>query len=262
MRNRKQLLALGCALGAATVIAACGGGGGGGGTLPGPNPSPSVAPSPTPALNGTLQVATGGNTVSGFTYTAAGNAQVVFSCGCSSQAGTGTADGTGSFTLTAVSTPTPSAPNPTYTIVPTRNYVVIGTTSAGEAWNMDFAGSIPSHNLSLASPNDVYAAAATLYVYQNSPPGATAFDAWNFNTVLAWLTTLHASPNAAEIKLLNDIAAQSGAHATLFPTAPGWNPSQPTNALIKSDITAVVASSDATKPTPCPGAACTGTPAP
>lgn len=272
MTRYKQILAGSGAFLAAAVIAACGGGGGGGAINPGGgggNPSPSPAASPSPAgLTGALQIANGGNAgpPATFTYTTAPNAAVVFSCGCSSQAGTGTADASGNFTLSAVSTPTPGVPNPTYTIVPTRNYVIVGTTTAGEAWNFEFAGSVPSHDLALtgSGPSDVYSAAATLYVYRNSPPGSIAFDAWNFNSVLAWLTTLKTTPNTAEKNLLNDIAAQSALHRTLFPVAPPWNPSQASNATIAADLTAVTGSADTTKPTPCPGGAgtCTGTPTP
>jgi len=268
MSKRNQLVALMGALGTATIIAACGGGGGGGGTLPPPNPSPSpsLLPSPaaSPQLSGSLQVASGGNVSPGpFTYSPAGGATVVFSCGCSTQAGTSTADGSGNFTLVVNSTPTPSVPNPTYTIVPGRNYLIVGSVSGvGEAWNLEFAGAIPAHNLALSTPSDVYSAAAALYVYANSPSGVTAFDEWNFNAVAAWLTQLHNAPNAQEMKLLNDIAAQSAAHNTLFPAAPSWNPAQPVNATIAGDLVAVKSSADAIKPTPCPSGACTGTPSP
>src|SRR5579872_1833450 len=274
----KQIGALSGAFAAAALIAACGGGGGGGGggTFPGPSPhpspsvapssSPSVSPSPSasPVLTGTMQIATGGTTGTGFTYTAAGNAQVVFSCGCTAQAGTANADVAGNYTLVANSTPTPGIPNPTYTIVPGRNYIVVAQSANGQAWTMQFAGAVPAHNLSLsgANPSDVYTAAASLYVYQNSNTGAFAFDEWNFNTVMAWLATLHGSPNAQETALLNDIATQSGLHRSLFPSAPTWNPTQSVNGTIQADLAAVKASADATKPTPCPGGACTGTPTP
>lgn len=266
LRNKlvRQLLGLAGAFTSAALIAACGGGGGGG-TGIGPTPPPSPQPSPSTGLTGSMQVATGG-TFPNFIYTAAANAAIVFSCGCSSQAGIGTADGSGNFTLVAVSTPTPSAPNPTYTIVPGRNYGVVGTTASGESWNLEFAGSIPSHDLLLTgtSPSDVYSAAAMLYVYRNSPPGSIAFDAWNFNSVLAWMTTLKTTPNAQETTFLNHIASESGLHHTLFPAAPPWNPGQASNATIAADLTAVTGSSDPTKPTPCPGGAgsCTGTPTP
>src|SRR5579864_6618943 len=275
----KQIIALTGAFAAAALIAACGGGGGGGainnpggGGNPSPSPSPSSAGSPSPSpspsaspqLTGSMQIATGGTVGTGFTYTAAGNAQVVFSCGCTAQAGTATADVSGNYTLVANSTPTPSAPDPTYTIVPGRNYIIVAQSSAGQAWTMQFAGAIPAHNLSLsgASPSDVYTAAASLYVYQNSTAGTFAFDLWNYNTVSAWLTTLHGSPNAQETALLNDIATQSGLHRSLFPSAPTWNPTQSVNGTIQADLAAVKASADATKPTPCPSGACTGTPTP
>jgi hypothetical protein len=126
--------------------------------------------------------------------------------------------------------------------------------------------------LSSAAVSDVYTTAAALYVYKKStqcPPGGCnfAFDDWNFNAVQAWVTHLKAGPiNFAESTLLNDIAAQSAASQSLFPApkAPAWNPSQPLNTTIGTDINAVAGSIDATIPTPCPGgpSACTGTPTP
>jgi hypothetical protein len=216
-------------------------------------------------------VATGGTDATGFTYAPATNAQVVFSCGCSAQAGTATTDGSGNFTLVANSTPTPSAPDPTYTVVPGRNYIAVATTSAGaEAWNTIFAGSKPSRNLYLNGSNgttDVFTAAVSLYVYYFSPqegtgnPG-TAFDNWNFNNLVTWYGTLKSSPNVAETKLLNDIASQSAANQTLYPAAPSWNTSHPTNGTIASDLNAVKTSGDTAIPTPCPTTGCTNTPSP
>ncbi|MBV8203545.1 MAG: hypothetical protein JO195_00790 [Candidatus Eremiobacteraeota bacterium] len=258
------------ALVAVTVLAACGGSGP---NPPGPgaiNPTvPPVSPSPavTAALTGTMQVATGG-TYPGYSYTAAANASMVFSCGCSPQAGTATTSNTGAFTLVAHSTPTPSAPDPMYTIVPGRNYVTVATVGAGgtapEAWDIQFAGSKPSRDehLNVASTSDVYTAAVALYVFHNSPSGVTAYDDWNFNALLAWYNVLTTGPNAKETTLLNDIAAQSAGNHTLFPDAPGWDPAHGTNATIKNDLVAVKASGDAALPTPCPSAGCTGTPSP
>jgi len=181
---------------AVTVLAACGGGGGGGNNNGGGNGAinqpPPVSPTPgaTAALTGTMQLATGG-TYPGYAYTAAANASMVFSCGCTAQAGTAITSNTGSFTLVAHSTPTPSAPDPTYTIVPGRNYVTVASAGAGgtapEGWDIQFAGSKPSRNehLNAASTSDVYTAAVALYVFHNSPSGVTAYDDWNFNALLA-----------------------------------------------------------------------------
>jgi hypothetical protein len=131
---------------------------------------------------------------------------------------------------------------------------------------MQFAGRVPAHNAYLTASNlsDVFTAAVALYIYENSTSSATAYDAYNFNTLKAWYAHLTTSPNAAELKLLNDIASQSAAAQPLYPTAPGWNKSQPTNATIKADVGSVKASGDPNIPTPCPGGenACTGTPTP
>jgi hypothetical protein len=122
----------------------------------------------------------------------------------------------------------------------------------------------------------VYTTAAALYVYkQSSQCGSggcdTAFDDWNFNAVETWLEHVRGTlsgdpspgPNNAERILLNDIAAQSAASASLFPKAPLWNPSQPFNATIAADLNAIVGS-DQNLPTPCPGgpSGCTGQPTP
>ena len=268
MASRNTAFTLIAALVAAIALAACGGGGGGGGgsTV---NQPPPVSPTPgaTAALTGTMQVATGG-TYPGYTYTAAANASMVFSCGCTAQAGTSTTSNTGSFTLVANSTPTPSAPDPTYTIVPGRNYITVASAGAGgtppEGWDIQFAGRKPSrnHHLNGTSTSDVYTAAVALYVFHNSPNGVEAYDDWNFNTLLAWYNVLTTGPNAKETTLLNDIASQSAASRTLFPDAPGWNAAQTTNATIKNDLNAVKTSGDPALPTPCPFNACTGTPSP
>jgi hypothetical protein len=214
-----------------------------------------------------MNVATGGS-YPNYTYNTAANAAVVFSCGCTGQAGTATTDAAGTFTVVAQSTATPSAPDPTYTIVPGRNYVVIASAGAGgtppEGWDIQFAGRSPRHNLYLDNPNasDVYTTAVGLFVYYESPPGITAFDDWNFNTLLNWYGVLKASPNAAETTLLNDIASQSGLDKTLYPSAPGWDPSHATNGTIASALNAVKTSGDPAVPTPCPTSGCSGTPSP
>jgi len=250
---------------ATAIIAACSGGGGGSGTGTMPTNPPPPVPSASPVLPGTMQVATGG-TYGGYTYSAAGNAAVVFSCGCSKQAGTSTADGAGNVTLVAHSTPTPSAPDPTYTIVPGRNYIIIASTAGGaEGWTTQFAGKTQDTNryLNAGDTSDVATAAVSLYVYDNSPEGEVAFDDWNFNAILGWYQTLTVgAPNASEIQLMNDIAAQSAADNTLFPGAPSWDPSHATNATIASDLANVKTSGDPSIPTPCPADACTDTPSP
>jgi hypothetical protein len=156
-------------------------------------------------------------------------------------------------------------PNPTYTLVPGRNYIEVGTAASGaEAWNIQFAGKTPARNISLEPNNrsDAYTAAASLYIYYNSSNNAVAFDQWNFNTISAWVTTLKTSPNAAETTLLDDIVTETVAHHTLFPNAPTWDTGHADNATINGDLHAVTLSADGTKPTPCPSPGCTGTPAP
>ena len=227
-----------------------------------------------------MQVATGGTVSGGFTYSPAANVTAVFSCGCFPQAGIANTDGSGHFSATSPATATPG-PSP-YVMVPTRNYIVIAEPVSGsgpQGWTLFFAGNSPGATLGLgdtasmlasASTSDVYTTAAALYVYKLSTQCVhtcdKAFDDWNFNAVQAWVTHLHAGPiNFAETTLLNDIASQSAASASLFTKAPSWNPSQPLNSgPINNDINAVKGSSDSTIPTPCPGgpSACTGTPTP
>lgn len=262
-------------LGAA--IAGCGGGGGGyGGAVNMPHNNPS--PSPSPGILGALNVTTGGAYPS-FTTAPAASEFVEFSCGCTDVAGTGATDASGDFTIISPVTPIPT-PNPSYTIVPSRNYVVIaepaGTHMGPQAWTIVFAGSDPTHDLvlnSAASPmpgvmgsSDVYTTAAALYIYKNSTFGGNqAIDDWNFNMIEAWVLHLAANPNGAEKTLFADIAAQSGAGASLFSRAPGWDMSQPTAApVINADLNTVKNSADASIPTPCPSGpgSCTGTPTP
>jgi hypothetical protein len=268
IRKRIATASAACAILCAAMLADCGGGGsalpGPGSGHPNPSPSPSPVPSSTPALIGGLDVATSGTNPKNAHYGPVGNGNVIFSCGCNVQAGFGTTDASGNMVLVANSTPTPSAPNPIYTIAPGRNYLEVGTTAAGaEAWTFQFAGKSPATNLSLEASNrsDAYTAAASLFVYFNSPTGNAAYDHWNFNTIATWLTTLKNSPNAAETTLLDDIVTETVANHTLFPAAPTWNAGQPTSALISKDIKAVNSSVDSSKPTPCP-AGCTGTPTP
>ena len=283
---RKHQLAIAgvvSALLAAAVIAGCGGGGGGYSavTPPNPSPSPSISPSPSPSPGltlGNMNVATGGTVVGGFTYAPAANDTVVFTCGCTNQAGITTSNATGNFTVTSPASPTPAVPNPTYTIVPTRNYLVEAQPPASiagpQAWTILFAGSVASHDLALgdggavaasAGTSDVYTTAVALYVYKNSNQNSnSAFDDWNFNTLQTWLQQLIAAPTSQEITLLNDIAAQSQLNKSLFPGKPGWNALQKTNTVINNDLNQVTSVTDPTVPTPCPGGegTCTGTPTP
>jgi hypothetical protein len=290
------------ALGAA-IVAGCGGSGTSTALPgPGPNPSPSVghspspspSPSPLPSASPVLQaqgmeVATGGSVAGGFTYAPAPTTDtVVFSCGCFPVAGTAPVLANGAFLVVSPATPTPAPGNSPYVMVASRNYVVVAQPLGGagpQAWTFMFEGKAPATTLGLgdsgsvlgsAELSDVYTTAAALYVYrQSSQCGVggceTAFDDWNFNTVQMWLEHLKGTlpgdpspgPNAVERVLLNDIAAQSAASASLFPKSPKWYPSQPTNATIAADLNAV-GGTDTLLPTPCPSGptSCTGTPTP
>jgi hypothetical protein len=284
------------AIGAA-VVAGCGGGGGSTAFPgPGPNPSPSVGhtPSPLPSASPVLQaqgmqVATGGTVAGGFTYAPAPMTDmVVFSCGCFPVAGTAPVLANGAFMAVSPATPTPAPGNSPYVMVAGRNYVVVAQPVSGagpQGWTFLFEGNAPATTLGLgdsgsvlasAALSDVYTTAAALYVYKQSGQCGvggceTAFDDWNFNTVEMWLEHLNGTlpgdpspgPNTVERTLLNDIAAQSAASASLFPKSPKWNPGQPINATIAADLNAV-SGNDNLLPTPCPGgpSGCTGTPTP
>jgi hypothetical protein len=268
MSRNIQIAAIFTVLSSVCILAACGGGGGGGNGNGGGainNPSPQPSPTLSPGLTDTMNVASGG-TYNNFTYNAASNAAVVFSCGCSSQAGETTADGSGAVAIGPMATATPiNMPNPTYTLVPGRNYVVIATTAAnGEAWTIQFAGRNINRNkyLNPGQQSDVFTAAVALYIFYNSPLGETAFDDWNFNTISNWYSKLQSGPNASETTLLNYIASRSAANETLFPAAPSWNPGHAHDATMAADLTAVKASGDNAIPTPCPSAGCSGTPSP
>jgi len=265
---------------AAAAIAGCGGGGGGYGSAvppPPPNPSPSPSSSPVLAL-GNANIATGGTVAGGFTYTPAANDTIIFTCGCSNQAGITTAGINGDFTVTSPASPTPAVPNPIYTIVPTRNYLVVAeppsSNDGPQGWTMLFAGNAPANDLALgdggavqasAGVSDVYTTAVALYVYKNSVQNSnTAFDDWNFNALEAWLQRMFTTPTPKETILLNDIAAQSVLNASLFPTVPGWNAGQTLNSTINTDLVNVKNHKGTMMPTPCPGgpSGCTGTPTP
>lgn len=254
------------------ALAACGGGGsggggggGGGGTPPTSQPTnpPTTSP-PSTGITGTVSA----------NGSALANANVVYTCGCSAQAGTTTADGGGNFTIATSATAVPPSPNPTYTIVPGRNYMVIGAnaTTHQEAWTIVFLGSQSSHNLYLgtgsADTTDNATAAAALYVFLNAQNESdTAFDDWNFNTIAAWTSKLRSSPTSQETKLMSDISAAEASATPLYPTIPDWdNDRGSANATIAADVRAITPANDSSVPTPCPLSggtpACTGAPTP
>jgi len=247
----------------AAVIAGCGGGstsavgppGGGGG-----NPSPTPAPSITPVLTGALNVAISGSYPSQVDGAAA-NASVDFTCGCTGQAGTGTADSGGNFNLLTTSTPVPASPNPTYTIVPGRNYVVIGTAAMGtnqkvQAYTMVFAGNDTSRNQYLipgVNASDPITAAVTLYVMAKSAGTPLAFDDWNLFTLQTFYTHLQTAPTTQETQLLTDIVAQQELGNTMYPAKPRWRPNKIKNTVIANDLAAINNTTDpGNVPTPCP----------
>lgn len=273
MLRSYKLISVFSAFIAIAILAACGGGGGSSITPPGGGSSPT--PAASPELIGTLNLVSGGATYQTATYVPAGTVGVDFSCGCTAVAGSGTTDGSGNFTLVQSSTPVPQ-PGPMYTIVPGRNYLEVGSpTSGAQAWTMVFAGSIPSHDQYLnpgsqftSAASDVYSAAVALYIFQFSNSGSVAFDDWNFNQMVTWYNTLKTGTGrtAHENTLLTDIFNESKLGHVLWPTAPGWRPSQSTNpGPIKADLNAVHAdglAADMTLPTMCPGTGCTNTPSP
>jgi hypothetical protein len=228
---------------------------------------------------GNLNIATGG-TVAGhdFTYVPAANDTVIFTCGCSNQAGITASDGAGAFSVTSPASPTPIAPNPTYTIVPGRNYLVVAEPPASndgpQGWTLLFAGTVPSHDLALGDANsvvassgvsDVYTTAIALLIYKQSVQNSnTAFDDWNFNAVEGWLQRMVIAPTPQETILLDQIASASSNGKSLFPTHPGWNPSQTLNPTINTELKAVINSPGTATPTPCPSgpSSCTSTPTP
>jgi len=263
---------------AAAAIAGCSGGGGGYSAGGPPPPIPSPTPTPPTLTLGNANIATGGTVAGGFTYTVAANDTVIFTCGCSNQAGITTSDGAGAFTVASPASPTPAVPNPTYTIVPSRNYIIVAEPPASndgpQGWTMLFAGTVPSHDLALgdggtvaasAGVSDVYTTAIALLIYKQSTQNSnTAFDDWNFNSIETWLQRMVSTPTAQETTLLNDIAAQSAINASLFPTVPGWNAAQTLNPTINTDLHQVIINPGTATPTPCPGgqSGCTGAPTP
>ncbi|HEY8313068.1 MAG TPA: hypothetical protein VIG51_02740 [Candidatus Baltobacteraceae bacterium] len=241
---------------------------------PAASPTPAATPTPAPAIAGIVRI--GGAALT--------NSAVVYSCGCTSQAGITKTDATGHFSLPLSGPALPASPNPTYTMVPGRNYVVVTKSPAGaEAWSMAFLGKTQAKTLAIGpgplDSADIYTAAAALYVFFASPSSGPnsdeSFDRWNFNSVAQWTTHMRSNGIAQltppEQQLLNDITSAQTTNATLFPGAPAWYPGQTptTNTRIKNDLNALSASvgspgADAAIPTPCPGGvgSCTGTPTP
>jgi len=208
------------------------------------------------------------------------NATVAFSCGCSAQAGKTNTNASGSYSITSSAAAVPPVPNPTYTTVPGRNYMIIGYASTGaQAWTMEFLGDTPATDLNLSSTpsnpaanaTDTASAGAALYVYYESQNDSDqSFDLWNFNAIATWAEKLRAGAalSAHEMTYLSDITSAQSNNQSMYPTVPAWNPQAGAgaNATILNDIRAI--NSDGLKvdpalPTPCPGPGqCTGTPTP
>jgi hypothetical protein len=208
------------------------------------------------------------------------NATVVFTCGCSQQAGETTTNASGNYAIGASATAIPGSPNPMYTTVPGRNYMIIGYASSGtQTWTMEFLGNTPATDLNLSSSpktlsmntSDQAGTAASLYIYYESQNDSDqSFDLWNFNMIAAWAQKLRSGSglSAHESSLLQDIASAQSSGKSLYPTVPVWNPQAgaTTNAAILTDLqnihtdgTAV----DPALPTPCPAAgSCSGAPTP
>jgi len=208
------------------------------------------------------------------------NATVAFTCGCSAQAGETTTNASGNYTINTQATAIPSVPQPTYTTVPGRNYMIIGYASSGtQTWTMEFLGNTPATNLNLSSSpgnatanvTDAASTAAALYIYEESQNNSDqSFDLWNFNTIATWTEKLRAGAglSAHETALMNDVVAQQNAGKSLYPTVPAWNPQAgaTTNSTIAADVQAIHADGmavDPALPTPCPAIGqCTGAPTP
>lgn len=252
-------------------LAGCGGGGGGSGSSTTPaQVVPVQTPQPNPAAI-LAQI----NGPAGAPETLALD-PVVFSCGCqpdsgqTALAGQTFSDANGMITLPSSGTGMPSG---TYTLVGGRNYLIVTSGSGTESWTMEHVGTVPANNITLsAAPGagtDPAQAAAALYVFQFSdatPPANLAYDDWNFSTIANWVARLRSGTvSPAESKLLTDISAYQAAGKSLYPMAPPWNRSLPTNGgTIDNDLTAVQqsAATEPSLPTPCPSGGCTGTPTP
>ncbi len=288
---RRHQLAIGgifAALLAAAIVAGCGGGassalpgGGGGGGNPSPtptvspSPTPSTSPSPgssaTPVILGAANIAVGGSWPNP-TEAPDKHAEVDVTCGCSAQAGTVMSDGSGNFTIQTAVTAVPPSPNPQYTLVPGRNYMVIATNTAAsgnkaQGWTIIFAGNDSTRNQFLnpgVNVSDTITAAVALWVYGNSTANAEAFDDWNFVTLQGFYQHLATAPTTQETQLLSDIVSQQIAGKTIYPSKPNWRPNRIKNPIIQADVQAINTSTDPSVPTPCPGGpgSCTGTPTP
>jgi hypothetical protein len=264
-------LRLGALLALVAALAACGGGSGSGSSGPGAIPTTA-----SPQATATITIA-GSMTING---TALVGATVAYTCGCSAQAGETTTNSSGSYTINASATAIPASPNPTYTTVPGRNYMIIGYAASGtQAWTMEFMGNTPATDLNLSSSptnlsdnvTDTPSTAAALYIfYESQNDSDQSFDLWNFNTIAAWAQKLRAGTDlsAHETQLLNDITTAQASAESLYPTVPVWNPqgSATVNATILADLQAVHSDGtavDPALPTPCPAeGACTGAPTP
>jgi hypothetical protein len=262
---------LGALLALVAALAACGGGSGSGSS--GSGAVPTMA---SPQATATMLIA-GAMTLNG---TALDNATVAFTCGCSAQAGETTTSGSGAYTIDASATAIPSSPNPTYTTVPGRNYMIIGYAPSGtQAWTMGFMGDTQAADLNLSSTpanlqansTDTASAAAALYIYYESQNDSDqSFDLWNFNTIATWAAKLRAGTGLSEheTQLLADVTSAQSSGTSLYPTVPVWNPQAgaSANATILADLQAVHSDGtavDSALPTPCSAAgACTGTPTP
>jgi len=272
-KRYRRLPLAGTALALVAALAACGGGGSGGGpTMPSTTTPSTTSPAATPtsSISGTMAIS-GANLA---------NATVAYSCGCSKQAGETKTNSSGSYTISASATAIPASPNPTYTTVPGRNYMIIGYASSGtQSWTMEFLGDTPSSNLNLSSsPTDLStnvtdqaSTAAALYIFFESQNDSDqSFDLWNFNTIVSWAQKLRGGSglSANETALLSDVSSSQSGGLSLYPTVPVWNPQNgaTVNSKILADLEAVHSDGtavDPSLPTPCPGAGkCTGTPTP
>jgi hypothetical protein len=270
-----MILRLGALLALLAALAACGGGSGSG--SPGSGMPPTTAPTTaSPQATATTSIS-GAIALNG---AAVSNATVAFTCGCSAQAGETMTNSTGAYVIGPTATAIPASPNPTYTAVPGRNYMIIGYASSGtQAWTMEFLGKTQATDLNLSSTpsnlqtnsTDTASTAAALYIYYESQNDSDqSFDLWNFNTIAAWAAKLRAGAglSAHETQLLADVTSAQGSGASLYPTVPVWNPQAgaAANATILADLQAVHSDGttvDPALPTPCPAAgACTGAPTP
>ena len=254
-----------------SLLAACGGGGGGGGGTP-PTISPSGTssptsppttpppPTPTPGASGALSTANGA---------LAANSTVIFTCGCSGQAGqTTTSDANGDYSLPNSSNAIPATPNPTYTLSPGRNYVIVGYQQGGtQSWTMKFLGKSPATNVGLGSVSSAAQAASALFIYYDAAynPAITGgnhtFDWFDIRKIAAWAQKLDSGAGLTmdEQNLMNHVTAQQKLNASLYPGfVPSWNPQAGAivNPAITTDVKNIMVggtAADPALPTPCAG---------